>query len=71
MEPNPKKGTKKRGAVPNNRSTRISIPIPKNWEKPINAAVAMKDTDRSKLVREALREKLEKMGMKLPKMEAA
>lgn len=36
----------------------------------MNSAIAKLDTDRSKLVRMALREKLERMGIKLPELAA-
>jgi len=60
----------KRGACPKRSSTPVSIPIPRAWEPSMNSAIAKLDTDRSKLVRMALREKLERMGIKLPELAA-
>lgn len=62
--------TKRKGALHKRDSVPVSIPIPRIWEKQINQAVTDLDTDRSKLVRAALREKLERMGIKLPKLAA-
>lgn len=62
--------TKKRGACPRKKTVPVSIPIPRNWEDSINMAVSQLDSDRSKLVRAALREKLERMGIKVPQLAA-
>lgn len=65
------RNTKRRGACPRRESVPVSIPIPRTWEESINRALTDLDTDRSKLVRIALREKLERMGIKVPKLAAA
>jgi hypothetical protein len=62
--------TKRKGALPRRKSVPVSIPIPRTWEDSINRAVSDLDTDRSKLVRAALREKLERMGITVPKLAA-
>jgi hypothetical protein len=54
----------KRNSVP------VTFPLPRNWETSINSAVSQLDTDRSKLVRAAIKEKLERMGITVPNLAA-
>jgi hypothetical protein len=62
--------TQRRGACPRRKSAVVSVPIPKSWEAPINTAITNLDSDRSKLVRIAIREKLERMGIVVPHLVA-
>jgi len=66
MAPN----TKRRGAVQKRNSVPVTFPLPRNWETSINSAVSQLDTDRSKLVRAAIKEKLERMGITVPNLAA-
>lgn len=70
MDPKPHPRRLKRGALPKRQSVPVSIPIPRSWEPHINQAVAVLDTDRSKLVRSAVAEKLERMGISVPHLAA-
>lgn len=56
----------KRGAHSKRSTQPVSIPIPRSWENSINTAISRLDTDRSKLVRSAVKEKLERMGINVP-----
>ncbi len=53
----------KRGAVKKNESRLLTVWIPDSFERPIQQAVAMGDTDKSKFVRNAIREKLARHGI--------
>lgn len=64
------KNTKQRGAVPKRSSVPVTVPIPKTWNPSIKDAVMQLDTDRSKFVRAAVKEKLERMGIRVPNLAA-
>lgn len=70
METKSTRKTKRRGALPKRKSTPVSVPIPKTWLDPIDQAIAILDTDRSKLVRKALEEKLARLGINVPTLAA-
>jgi Arc/MetJ-type ribon-helix-helix transcriptional regulator len=63
--------TKTRGAANRSNCQVVTITIPTNWDGPIRQAIAMEDSDRSKLCRAALRDWLEKRGFKVPRLPAA
>lgn len=61
------KTKQKRGALRGESAERVSIPIPKSWKTHIDAAVKTEDTDRSKLMRNALRHHFStRFGITLP-----
>lgn len=60
--------TQKRGALTRRNATPVSIPLPRNWVPHIQSAVTHLDTDRSKFVRAAIKEKLRSMNIVVPEM---
>lgn len=63
--------TRKRGATPKRATVPVTVPVPRTWLPAINQAVALTDSDRSKLTRAALREHLHRMGVDVPSLPAA
>lgn len=47
-------------------TTPVTIPIPKAWLSVLKKAVSDADSDRSKYTRAAIKEKLERDGIKVP-----
>jgi hypothetical protein len=62
--------TMKRGAVKKSESKLLTVWIPETFERPMKQAVALEDSDKSKFVRNAIREKLARHGIAV-EMEAA
>ncbi len=60
----------KRGSLPKGKSVAVTIPFPRPWETHLDRAISHLDTDRSKLVRTAVKEKLERMGINVPNLAA-
>ncbi len=55
--------SKPRGAVSNNEDSHlVSVWVPNTWVEKIQRAVKSRDTDRSKWIREAIREKAAREG---------
>lgn len=61
----------KRGAIKKAESTLVNVYFPDPLLKHVDGAVVELDTDRSKFMRQAVREKLVKHGIKIPKEVAA
>jgi len=53
---------KKRGAHTRSNCTFVGAWIPNDWLDPLDRAVARQDSDRSKLIRKALEEKIRAIG---------
>lgn len=61
----------KRGAINKKESTLVNVYFPDPLLQYMDVAVVEQDTDRSKFVRQAIREKLTRHGIKMPKAVAA
>ena len=61
----------KRGAVSKNVSKLITLWVPSALLPYINQGVIITDTDRSKFIRQAVREKLQRNGITISDQEAA
>lgn len=57
------KKTRKRGAYQRAECHIVTFCMPRSWLPAVDRAVTLSDLDRSKLFREAVREKLERMGI--------
>jgi hypothetical protein len=57
------KTKRKRGAYQRADCHMVTFCMPRAWLPEVDRAVVMSDLDRSKLFREAVREKLERMGL--------
>ena len=53
----------KRGAIRKTDSELVTFWVPKNVHAAMNQAIELEDSDRSKFVRNAVREKLTRMGL--------
>ena len=60
----------KRGAVKKSESKLLTVWIPEAFDRPMKQAVALEDSDKSKFVRNAIREKLARHGIAI-ELEAA
>ena len=58
-----------RGAVTKKTSQLVGLWMPHVLDAAIERAVHIEDTDRSKFIRRAVREKLDRMGIPVPKTE--
>jgi len=56
----------KRGLITKSSATMVNLLVPEDWLPRIEQAVRMLDTDRSKFIRTAIREKLAKAGVEIP-----
>jgi metal-responsive CopG/Arc/MetJ family transcriptional regulator len=61
----------KRGSIKKTESTLVNFYAPDPLLNEVEAAVVELDTDRSKFIRNAIREKLTKHGIRIPKEAAA
>lgn len=61
----------KRGTVRKSRSTLVTVWVPHHVVGALDAAVEVEDSDRSKFMRRALREKLSRLGIPVPEKEVA
>jgi hypothetical protein len=55
----------KRGALKKTDSKLLTVWIPETLELPIRQAIALEDSDKSKFVRNAIREKLARHGIEV------
>ena len=62
---NKNKAAKPRGAVTKNESHMVTVWVPKPVVAAVNTAVRLRDTDRSKWIREAMREKAAREGVSI------
>lgn len=60
----------RRGLVTKKKSKLLTIWVPESLVPLIDRGVALTDSDRSKFVRNALRDKLRRLGLDLPVMPA-
>ncbi|HTB86008.1 MAG TPA: hypothetical protein VK742_20350 [Candidatus Sulfotelmatobacter sp.] len=60
----------KRGTVKKSESTMLTVWIPETFEVPLQQGIAIEDSDKSKFVRNAIREKLARHGITI-ELEAA
>lgn len=59
-------GKMKRGVVTKERSKLVNLWVPKDFVSALDKAVVKLDTDRSKFIRNAMREKLATAGISIP-----
>ena len=57
--------SQRRGAVQKKRSRLIGFWMPTSWEEPVSLGIRAEDNDKSKFIRRAIREKLERLGIKV------
>jgi metal-responsive CopG/Arc/MetJ family transcriptional regulator len=60
----------KRGAVTKSKSRLVTVWIPSHIANSLDAAVRLEDSDRSKFIRRALRDKLHTLGIVTSEKEA-
>ena len=60
----------KRGNLKKSESRLLTVWIPDSLEEPLNRGVAKEDSDKSKFVRNAIREKLARHGIVIPSLES-
>ena len=53
----------KRGTVKKSESTLLTVWVPTTFEEPLKQGIAIEDSDKSKFVRNAIREKLARHGI--------